>query len=76
MEGDFGVSRGVGRCGSILGGPRWSFGGLSSNRTSKRRLQENLQEAAGDLQEVYMRMLRAVLEVLKVGKWVERVAEG
>ena len=39
-------------------------------------LQENLQEDAGDLQEVYRRMPREVLEVLKVGKRVERVAEG
>jgi len=69
MEDDFGVYRGVGRCGWVLGGPRWPSGGFSYNHTSKRHLQENLQEAAGDLQEVYRRMPREFLEVLKVGKW-------
>ena len=76
MEGEFGVCRGVVRCGWVLGGPRWSSRCFSSNLTSKRHLQENLQDAAGDLQEVYKRMPRAVLEVLKAGKQVEMVAKG
>ena len=76
MEGEFEVFKGVGRCGWVLGGPRWPFRGFLCNWTSKRHLQENLQEAAEGLQEVYRRMSSAVLEVLKVGKRVERVAEG
>ena len=72
MEGDFGVCRGVGRFGWALGGPRWPSRGFSYNQTSKRHLQESLQVVAGDLQED----ARVVLEVLKVGKWVERVGEG
>jgi len=35
MESDFGVCRGVGRCGWVLGGPRWPSGGFSCNWTSK-----------------------------------------
>jgi len=55
---------------------QWPSIGFSRNQTSKRSLQENLQEAARDLQEVYRRIPRAILEVLKVGRWVERVVEG
>lgn len=76
MEGEFGACRGVGRCGWILGGPKWPSRGFSYNRTSKRYLQENLLEAVGDLQEVYKRMPREVLEVLKVRKWVGGVDKG
>ena len=51
MEGEFGVFRGVGRCGGVLGGPRWPSRGFPCNRTSKSHVQEILQEAVGDLQE-------------------------
>jgi len=76
VEGEFGICRGIGWCGWVLGGLRWPSGGFSCNQTSKRSLQENLQEASEDLQAVYKRMSRAVLEVWKVGNKVERVAKG
>ena len=50
-------------------GPRrshWPSGGFSHTRPSKESLQENLQEDIGDLQEVYRRIPREVLKVLKV----------
>ena len=49
MEGDFGVCIGVVRCGGVIGCPRWPSGGLPCNQTSKRHLQENLQEVVRDL---------------------------
>jgi len=62
MEGEFGICRGVGRCGWVLGGLRQPSRGFSCNWTSKRSLQENLQEATRDLQEVYERSTRGCRE--------------
>ena len=51
MEGEFGVCRGVGRCVWVLGGPRWPSRGFSDTRTSKKIVQEKLQEDTAKLQE-------------------------
>ena len=66
LKGDFGLCGDVGWCGWVLGGLGWPSGGFSHTRPSKESLQENLQEDTGDLQEVYRRMPRVVLKVLKV----------
>jgi len=65
MEGEFGICRGVGWCGWVLGGLKWPSGGFSHNRTSKGSLQENLQEATRDLQEVYKRCTGGLQEDAK-----------
>ena len=44
MEGNFGICRGVGWGGWVLGGLRWPSGGFSHTRPSKESLQENLKE--------------------------------
>lgn len=55
MEGHFGVCRGVGRCGWVLGGPKWPSGGFSCNQTSKKtptgKSIGSYRGSAGGLQE-------------------------
>ena len=68
MEGEFGVFRGVGRCGGVLGGLWQPSKGFPYNRTSKSHVHEILQEAAGDLQkdaESYFRGFKGKKMVVK-----------
>ena len=79
MEGDFGIFRGVGYCGWVLGGLKWPSGGFPTSNFKNKPIRKSTggcRGSTGGLQKVYKRMPRAVLEVLKVGKWVERVARG
>jgi len=49
---------------------------LDFKKTPTGKSTRGCRGSTGGLQEVYRRMPRAVLEVLKVGKWVERAADG
>ena len=52
------------------------FPHLAFKREHTRKSTRGHRGSTGGLQEVYMRMLRVVLKVLKVSEWVEEVYEG